>query len=1116
MSSTRGPLAGAPGLSTSARNAVAALAAIAVGQAVAIVAMAEALAASISILATGSTGWQGWLWVLLTAVLLRAALSWAGDAVAVRAAAGTKAELRQAVLRHLLRGGEQQPTGGVAVLLTKGLDDLDRWFGQYLPALTSAAVLPALVGLRLLIADWLTALIVALTLPLVPLFMVLIGRFTQRRTEAALAALTRLGAHVAELARGLPVLIGLGRAQDAASALADTAESHRAKTMRTLRLAFGSALALELIATLSVAVVAVVVGVRLLDGGMDLRTGLLVLILAPECYLPLRAVGVAYHAAAGGVAAFRKVAELLAAPVPRPLPTPDSRDIVVRGLTVRWPDRTAATPAGLNLRVPKGGFVAVTGESGCGKSTLLAVLSGQIGVSDAEDAPSVRGTVSGVDIDRIGYVPQHPRCTEDTVLAEVALAGASLTDRVPDALVRRVLADVALRALALRDPAGLSAGELHRLALARALLRVRLGADVLLLDEPSAHLDLGTEAVVAGVLRSLRGSVSVLLVSHRDSMLDLADEVVGVAGCGIVRAPAARAPEPEYGERADRPAEPVAATGAPDPVRYRGLVASLARLLRPWSGRLCLAVLLATVALASGIALTATSAWLIVRAAQQPPMLTLMVAIVGVRAFGLARATLRYAERLVSHDAVLRMTGALRLRVWDSLAARGANGGTALGRLVSDVDSVGDLVLRGVLPVVVAVLTCGAVVTGMWLVLPGYGLLLAALTLLALLLVPGLAFWADHRSSAAQAEYRNRLLARVSAMLAAASDLRVHRAERRLGAEVAGLDRALRRTARRGAWASGLAGAVLVLLCGLASAGGLVLGARAIAGGELNPVLAGLLALVPLGLVEVVQPVITAAQQFPALAAVLARVRPQPRQPQAEPGAEPPSPIASLRLDGVSAAWPGQRAPVFAPVDASLRRGEWLAVTGPSGAGKSTLLATLLGFLRPSSGTYTLSGVDAARLPVQRLTERISWCPQDPMLFSSTLRGNLLLAAPASDAELRLALYRVGLGRFLATLPDGLDTKVGEAGAALSGGGRQRVAVARALLRRSEVVLLDEPTAHLDSAAATALMADLRHALAGKIVVLVTHDPAQARSCEHQLQLASRTFEQRESYVQTA
>ncbi|MDQ6739752.1 MAG: ABC transporter transmembrane domain-containing protein, partial [Actinomycetota bacterium] len=360
------------------------------------------------------------------AALARAAVVWAIAVVARQTALGAKEDLRLKLAGRMVldagRGAGGQGAGGGAggqgagtVLATRGLDALDNYYTAFLPAVVGCATMPLLIGARILLADWVSALIVILTVPLVPLFMVLIGMHTREQVERAADSLSRLSNHLLELARGLPVLVGLGRAKAQTEALRKVSEDYRRTTMGTLRVAFLSALALELVATLSVAVVAVFIGVRLVQGSMDLETGLLVLILAPECYLPLRELGTAHHASEDGREALERAEKILAAPVAVPLTVrvpaaqlhspqaddgaPDNGgagdyggagddgggrprevrhvpEVRVSGLRVSYPDRSGDAVSGLSFTAPAGQITAISGPSGCGKSTLLHVLAG--------------------------------------------------------------------------------------------------------------------------------------------------------------------------------------------------------------------------------------------------------------------------------------------------------------------------------------------------------------------------------------------------------------------------------------------------------------------------------------------------------------------------------------------------------------------------------------------------------------------------------------------------------------------------------------------------------------------------------------------------------------------
>ena len=284
--------------------------------------MGQAVASMLAGLAGHDPAWADQLVLGAAGAVLRSLTVWAQSVASRRAALGVKEELRSQLLERALRSGTRQAgpaDGGLAVLATRGLDALDNYYTQFLPALVNCAAIPLLLGARILFADWISAVVIVLTVPLVPLFMVLIGRYTEERVREAQSALARLSGHMLELAKGLPVLVGLGRAAAQRKALEDMSEEYRSRTMGTLRTAFLSALALELIATISVAVVAVFIGVRLVHGDMALEAGLLALILAPDCYLPLRELGTAHHASDEGRAALAETTAVLADPGAVPL-----------------------------------------------------------------------------------------------------------------------------------------------------------------------------------------------------------------------------------------------------------------------------------------------------------------------------------------------------------------------------------------------------------------------------------------------------------------------------------------------------------------------------------------------------------------------------------------------------------------------------------------------------------------------------------------------------------------------------------------------------------------------------------------------------------------------------
>lgn len=1057
----RGPLGALPSLSSAARRALALTAVLSVANAGALVAQAFLLAHVLADIVAGeTTGHAPVVAALVGAVLARGVLGWAMRAVAARAAAGAKEELRAKTVDHALRLGpewiDERGAGELTALTTRGLDALDAYFTEYLPALVTAAVVPVAAGAAVLFVDWPSAVLIAITLPLLPLFAILIGKNTADRVARATDAVHRLSGHLLELLRALPVLTAFRRAEAQAEAVRRVSDRHRTTTLSTLRLAFASAFALELAATLSVALVAVVIGVRLVSGDLSLAVGLGVLILAPECYQPLRTVGSAFHASEDGVEAVRRVTDILAVPPPREgTRVPTRGEVRVRDLRVRR--RNGFAPDGETFTVAPGRRVWLSGRSGTGKTTTLSVLLGFV----TPHSGSV--TVAGVPLDEIdmsrwreavAWVPQSPAFTGGTVRAELGLTGASAAE--VDAVLRRLDLD----GLAERPVHRLSVGQRQRVAVARALLRVRQGAWLLLLDEPTAHLDAANaERVWQAVQEAQDAGAAVVVAAHPRREATPSE--------GNARSEAAS----EVGSgRTDRHVRPV-------PLRELG------------ERRLIRGVVLGAAALLAGVALTATSAWLIAKASQQPPILTLTVAVVGVRTFGLARAGLRYVERLVTHDGAFRVAARLRERLWRATVrlgpARvlGASRDEGLRRLVDDVDTVRDLLPRAVTPpfVAAAVVFGGCVVQTV--VLPRAGWVLVGASVVAALVAPTLAVLLDRHATATLAEGRRDVAARVLSLFDGAAELLAFGAHARHRARLADSDARLAAVARRQAWGEGAAEAVVIVATGLAAVTGVVFAADAVGAGTLDPVLAPVPALVPLALAEALSLLPPAAQHWDALRRARTRlaatldVESVPDRPE---GAVELTPGGGVRLRAVDVRWPGGARPTLRDVDLDIPEGAYVAVVGPSGSGKSSLLATLLGFLRPERG--------CAVVP-----ERVAWAPQEPQLVSTTVAENLRLADPHADlARLEWALRTAGIAEL------DVDTVLGDAGSGLSGGQAHRVALARAVLaaQDADLVLLDEPTAHLDESTARTVLANLREALAGRTVVHVTHRPEEAADAD--------------------
>jgi ATP-binding cassette subfamily C protein CydCD len=870
------------------------------------------------------------LLALAGAILVRALLAAGGETAAHRLASGLMHDLRERLLAHLAALGpaqvDDERTGEVTAVLTSGVDSLEAYFSQYLPQLFSATLIPLAIFAVVLPADWPSALILIVTAPLIPLFMILIGRFADNLTQRQWRSLSLMSAHFLDVLQGLTTLKILGQSRQQAQNIARITEQYREATMGVLRIAFLSALVLELLSTLSVAIVAVAIGLRLLYGTMAFVDALFVLILAPEFYLPLRLLGQRFHAGMNGVAAAERIFAVLGLKI-EDLRFKIGESQSLHNATIELQNVSYAYQEGrrpalhdVSLRIGPGEKVALVGASGAGKSTIASLLLGFIVPDNGRIVVTKEnGTrISRINTDKeksvsisvhqcpdnkavtnwrgqIAWVSQNPALFYDTIAANIRLGR-------PEASQEEVI--IAAKAAQAHDfitvlPQGydtligeqgarLSGGQAQRLALARAFLQ---DAPFLILDEPTAHLDPQTEADLQTATEALLHGRSALIIAHRLQTITQADKIVVLENGRVVQTGTHEELIRQEGVyqklMGEHPASSVirhpssvnrqssivnrqsSISNLQSPVsNLQSPIRHLLTLLQPYKSRIALAVLLGALTIGSSVSLLATSAYLISAAALQPSIAELSVAIVGVRFFGLSRGVFRYLERLVSHGVTFRLLA--RLRVWfyqalEPLAParlQQFRSGDLLARIVADIETLEDFYIRVVAPPLVAVVV--AVGVGVWTAV--YNPLLA-LTLLFFLILAGvglpLLIWQlSEKPGKAVIVHRADLHVRLVEMVQGLADLTVLGQNGRFQSRIEQISRQLTAAQNRMAAISGLHAGLSTLLSNGGMAAVLALAIPLVVQGQIDGVYLAGLALAALAAFEATQPLPQAAQQL--------------------------------------------------------------------------------------------------------------------------------------------------------------------------------------------------------------------------------------------------------------
>jgi len=1062
----------------------------------------------------------GWMLVAITG---RGLLTWLNEVAANRAAIKIKTDLRKRLFAHFLRLGPSysrgQRSGELTMAAVEGIEALDAYFSQYLPQLAVTALVPVSILMVVFPIDLLSGVILLITAPLIPFFMVMIGRSAEALTKRQFETLSLLSAHFLDSLQGLTTLKVFGQSKAQARTIMQVSERFRDATLGVLRVTFLSALVLELLATLSTAVIAVEIGFRLLYARMDFQPALFLLVLAPEFYMPLRALGARFHAGMAGTTAARRIYEILDMPA-NEVEISEVREeftgIELSNVTFTYPGEEKPALQNINLRIQPGQHIALVGKTGAGKTTLAHLLLGFI--------QATSGQVNVPSSTHIAWVPQKPYLFHDTAASNIRLGranagNAEIAQAAKAAYLHEFIETLPQKYETVIGEGGarLSSGQAQRLALARAFLK---NAPILILDEPTSSLDPETEALVERSTRQLMQGRTVITIAHRLNTVFQADQIIvldrgqiieqgthqellakkGVYA-GMVQVNQENQNQVE-GQKSRVTSGFRPSTSDPIPSNLQSNQSStLFRLLSflqgNWS-RVLLSVLIGAGTNGSSVALMGTSAWLISTAALHPSVADLGVSVVGVRFFGITRGLFRYLERLVSHDVAFRLLARLRTWFYEKLEPLAParlmdyRAGDILARIVSDIGTLEEFYVRVVSPPLVALLV--GFFTSLFLAV--FDPVLAAIHLAFFfslgLVLPVLSQFLSRRASLQVVDLRAGLHTRLVDGIQGMADLLAYgQAGTRLN-QIAKHGHDYGAAQRRLASLNGFFSGLFTLLANLGLWTILVLCIPQVIDGTLpGPMLASL-TLLAFASFEAVTPLPLTAQLWNSSMRAARRLfEVVDTAPAVRDEVEPlPLPANSPKIEfsNISFTYPTQSIPAIQDVSFNVKAGQRIAIVGPSGAGKSTIANLLLRFWEVGSGEIYLGGESLKRFAQDEVRARIGYVSHNPYFFNTSILENLRFARRGvTREEIEAAAKAAQIHEFIVGLPKGYDTRIGEHGLRLSGGERQRLAIARALIKDSPILILDEPTANLDTLTEKDVLQTLFHVMKGKTSLLITH-----------------------------
>jgi ATP-binding cassette, subfamily C, bacterial CydCD len=1089
-----------------------------------------------------------WLRLILIVIAGRALLTWANEVSANAVAVKIKTDLRERLFSHILKLGPAytrgQRTGELTTAAVEGIEALDAYYSQYLPQLVITALVPISILIVVFPIDLLSGIVLLVTAPLIPFFMVMIGKGAEIVTKRQYQTLSRLSAHFLDSVQGLTTLKLFGQSGAHAKNIETVSNQFRDTTLGVLRITFLSALALELLATLSTAVIAVEIGFRLLYARMDFLEAFFILILAPEFYLPLRMLGARFHAGMSGTTAAKRIYEILDTPVTSDQLAVDSGQFVeevssieLKNVSYTYPGETTPAIENIDFQINAGQHVALVGASGAGKTTLVNLLLGFI--QPASGAITINHKVPITHsqlLNAIAWVPQKPYLFHDTIAANIRLGKPGATDEEMIEVAKSAHLHEFIETLpekyqtVIGESGGrLSGGQAQRLALARAFLK---NEPILILDEPTSSVDPETETLLEESTRQLMHGRTVITIAHRLNTIFRADQIIVLEGGQIIEAGTHRellrqngayaamikAYETSSGRaeseetKVEGDIQQVDRLQPPIP-NYPSLITNpqsslvnrnssiLSRLLSFLNGSwnwVALSVLLSTLTIGSSVALIGTSAWLISTAGLHPSIADLGVSVVGVRFFGITRGLFRYLERLVSHNVTFRLLA--RLRVWfyeklEPLAPARLmeyKSGDLLARVVGDVETLENFYVRVISPSLTAILIGSMVAIFFAAFYPPIALVLIGFFLILGLILPILSQVASRASGyrliVQRADIQSHL---VDGIQGIADLLAFGRGPDRLK-QVSATGQIYGATQKQMARISGIHSALGTLFTNLGVWLVLLLVIPQVTAGDIRGVMLGTFALMTLASFEAVIPLPLAAQMWNGSREAAKRLF---EVVDAKPAVKDELRVSiletrssNIEFSKISFSYPNQSIPALQNVSFSIPAGKSIAIVGLSGAGKSTISNLLLRFWDYEAGEITLGGVSLKAMDPDQVRKQFALVAQNSYFFNTSIRENLRLARrSARPEEIEAAARAAQIHEFITNLPRGYDTLIGEQGFRLSGGELQRLAIARALLKDAPILIFDEPTANLDPQTEKQVLDTLFKTMRDKTSLLITH-----------------------------